>query len=265
MKKLFLLGLAFLLMPALVFANGAPETNVDNSLQEVLDKGVFVLGLDDAFPPMGFRNADDEIVGFDIDLATEVTKRLGVELKCQPIDWNSKEQELSTGNIDCIWNGFSVSEERKKVIQFSQTYLENFQILVVKGDSKVQSKKDLVGKVVGLQGGSTSQDALESDKEFENSLKQVVQFKDNMTALMDLETGGVDAVLMDMVVANYNIQQTEKNFRILPDTFTKEDYAVGFRKSDTKLAEAVNNAFEAMKKDGTMAEIRSKWFKNDIK
>lgn len=264
MKKFVLLFVVAILIPTFLFSMGAKEQQVDNSLNKVLDKGVFVLGLDDSFPPMGYRNEKGEIIGFDIDLAKEVAKRLGVELKCQPIDWNSKEQELMTGNIDCIWNGFSISEERKKVILFSTPYLINYQILVVKGDSPYQSKDDLKGKSLGLQGGSTSADALESDQNFKSSLKEVVQFNDNLTALMDLEAGGVDAVLVDMVVANYNIKQSEKDFRILPDTFAEEDYAIGFRKGDLLLCNAIEQKLNEMADDGTIAEICSNWFENDI-
>src|SRR5690606_36619060 len=121
---------------------------VDNSLEKIMSKGVFVMGRDDTFPPMGFRNEKNEIVGFDVDLAKEVTKRIGVELKLQPIDWNAKEQELNTGNIDCIWNGFTITEERKQAMTFTPPYIHNAQVVVVRDDSPYTTLASLCGKKV---------------------------------------------------------------------------------------------------------------------
>lgn len=264
MKKILALLTLTLLMSFNVFAGGAKETKGDTSLTDIEKKGVFVLGLDDAFPPMGFRNENNEIVGFDIDLAKEVTSRLNLELKLQPIDWNSKEQELATGNIDCIWNGFTISEERKKVITFSKPYLKNKQVLIVKSNSPLTKLSDFKGKIVGLQGGSTASDAMDSSPEFKNSLKDVIEFKDNLTALMDLNKGGVDAVVLDLFVANDNIKRSGMDFKILDEGLTEEEYAIGFRKGDIALKDAVEAKLIEMKNDGTMAKISEKWFDADI-
>jgi polar amino acid transport system substrate-binding protein len=265
MKKFLVCMLIAAVGVTSAFAQGAKETSgVDESLTKVMDKGVFVLGLDDAFPPMGFRDENNEIVGFDIDLAKEVTKRMGVELKPQPIDWNSKEQELATGNIDCIWNGFTKSPAREKVMTFSDTYVLNKQVLVVKTDSSYQNLSDFAGKTVGLQGGSTASDALDSATDFKESLKDTVEFKDNLTALMDLNAGGVDGVILDLLVANDTIQRSQMDFRILSEGLSEEEYAIGFRKGDIALKDAVEEQLIAMQKDGTLATISTKWFGSDI-
>jgi len=236
----------------------------DESLQTVRAKGKLVLGLDDAFPPMGFRNEDNQIVGYDIDLATEVAKRLGVKLVPQPIDWNAKEQELGTGQIDCIWNGFTITAEREKALLFTKPYLRNAQVVVVKKGSAFTTFASLKGKKVGLQAGSSAAGALDASKDFRASLEEVVEFKDNLTALMDLETGGVDAVVMDLIVANDNIKRSGKPYVILKETLAPEVFGVGFRKNDVALRDAVQAALQAMAKDGTLAKITTKWFGSDI-
>lgn len=263
MKKFACVAVA-LCCAAFVFAGGASDSGEDNSLVKIRDSGVFVLGLDDSFPPMGFRNEDNEIVGYDIDLAREVTSRMGVELKLQPIDWNAKEQELNTGNIDCIWNGFTITPERAKMINFSKPYLKNAQVLVVREDSPVKTLKDLSGKTVGLQAGSSAANALEDDADFRASLKGVVEFKDNLLALMDLEARGVDAVVMDLMVANDNINRSGKAYRILAEDLAAEEYGIGFRKNDAALRNEVQRILEEMAADGTIAGIAKTWFGADI-
>jgi polar amino acid transport system substrate-binding protein len=261
-RMLALLAIACLTF-SVVFAAGAQETG-DQSLKKVLDKGKFVLGLDDSFPPMGYRNEKNEIVGFDVDLAKEVTKRLGVELVLQPIDWNAKEQELNTGKIDCIWNGFTITEERKKNLNFSDPYLNNAQVAVVKNSSTYKTLKDLAGKKVGIQAGSSAADAVYGAPDFAKSLKEVVEVKDNLTALMDLEVGGVDAVVLDLMVATDNINRSKKDFRIIDEYLANEEYGVGFRKNDNALRDKVQEILNAMAKDGTMAAISKTWFGSDI-
>ena len=263
MKKLLTL-LLVMIMAFSLSAAGAAESGEDTSLQDVLDKGTFVLGIDDSFPPMGFRDENNEIVGFDIDTAREVANRMGVELVAQPIDWNSKEQELATGNIDCIWNGFTVTPEREEVMIFSEPYLRNAQVVVVRSDSPYNTLADLAGKSIGVQAGSSAQEAIDDTEGFKESLGEVVEFKENLTALMDLEIGGVDGVVMDLVVANYSIQTSGKDFRVLDETLTEEEYAIGFRKNDVALRDKVNSELEAMAADGTLAAISEKWFGDDI-
>jgi len=257
MKKILCAALCLAAVAASAFA-------ADTSLKAVKDKGKFVLGLDDSFPPMGYRNDDNEIVGYDIDLAKEVAKRLGVQLLCQPIDWNAKEQELNTGKIDCIWNGFTITDDREKAMAFTKPYLKNAQVVVVKKDSGFTSLASLKGKKVGLQAGSSAADALAAAASFKASLKQVVEFKDNLTALMDLEQKGVDAVIMDLIVANDSIKRSGKPYVVLAESLAPENYGVGFRKGDLSLRDAVQAQLEAMAKDGTIAKITTQWFGSDI-
>jgi polar amino acid transport system substrate-binding protein len=266
MKKIGIAVLCALIGASMAFAGGRKEAAVggDNSLQSIQNKKQLVLGLDDSFPPMGYRNEQNEIVGYDIDLAKEVAGRLGVALVLQPIDWNAKEQELSTGQIDCIWNGFTITDERKAALSFSKPYLRNAQVVVVKSNSPVTKLSDLAGKIAGLQAGSSAADALDAAASFKASLKNVVEYKDNLTALMDLDVGGADAIILDLVVANDNIQRSGKAFRILSEDLGAEEFGIGFRKGDIALTNAVQATLEAMAKDGTVAKIATKWFGSDI-
>lgn len=266
MKKITIVLLALLLLTSTLFAAGSKEQapGVDNSLQKVLDKGKFILGLDDSFPPMGFRDENNQIVGFDVDLAKGVTSRMGVELVLQPIDWNAKEQELNTGNIDCIWNGFTITEERLNAMTFTPPYVNNAQVVVVKSNSPFTTLASLAKKNIGLQAGSSASEALDNSPEFKASVKAVVEFKENLTGLMDLEIGGIDALILDLLVANDNINRSGKDFRILDEHLTNEAYGVGFRKGEQKLADEVWSQMLAMAADGSLATIATKWFGADI-
>ena len=246
--------------------SGSNAKQEDTSLQYILDREKFIVGLDDTFPPMGFRDDANNIVGFDIDLAQAVSDKLGVELVLQPIEWDAKEQELATKNIDAIWNGFSITEERLANLTMSDPYMENSISLVVAKDSEIASMEDMAGKRLAVQSGSSAQEALDSEenKEFKDSVGKINEFASYVTALMDLETGNSDAVLMDSVVANYMINTAGKDFTILDDALVAEEYAVGFRKGDQALCDAVNNALKELKEDGTVETIATKWFGSDI-
>ncbi|WP_066715985.1 amino acid ABC transporter substrate-binding protein [Clostridium sp. Marseille-P299] len=251
---------------SLVNGNNEATTGEDNSLQYIKDRGKFILGLDDKFPPMGFRNDNDEIVGFDIDLAQAVCDKLGVELVVQTVEWDAKEMELSTKNIDCIWNGFSITDERKEALTMTEPYLENTISMVVRKDSDVKSMADLAGKNIALQAGSAAEETLDADsnKEFKDSLGEIKQFSDYATALMDLETKNSDAVLMDSVVAKYMIGELGKDFVVLDEALAADEYGIGFRKGDQALADAVSNALSELKAEGKVKEIAEKWFGEDI-
>lgn len=178
----------------------------DDSLQKIKDKGVFTLGLDDSFPPMGFRDENDNIVGFDIDLATEVCKRMGVELKVQPIDWDSKELEMETGRIDCIWNGLSITDERLATLYFAKPYIANKQIIIVPEGSDIKTVADLKGKKVGLQKGSSALDALNANA-VAKEVASVTELPDNVTVYTELKAGRIDAFVVDEVVGRYLISK----------------------------------------------------------
>lgn len=264
MKKFSLFLLVLILSSLTLFAQASSEKSTDSSLENIQKKGVFVLGLDDSFPPMGYRDENNEIVGFDIDIASAVCKGLGVTLKCQPIDWSAKEQELATGQIDCIWNGFTKTEEREKSMTLSFAYVNNSQVIVVKGNATYMTQEDLKGKKIGVQAGSSGEEAIEDSPEFKNSVKEIIPYKDYLTALMDLEIGGVDAIVMDLLVANDNINRSGKDFRILDKGLCEEEYVIGFKKGSVALKDAVESEILKLKEDGTLAEIATKWFGADI-
>lgn len=235
----------------------------DKSLENVKANGKFILGLDDSFPPMGFRDENNEIVGFDIDCAKEVASRMGVELVIQPIAWDSKQMELDSGNIDCIWNGMSINEERKEAMNLSDPYLKNDMVFVVLGSSDYQSQADLEGKNIAVQNGSSAQEILEAS-DFAAKAGSIAGYDDNVTAFMDLDANGVDAVFLDSVVANYFITEKQKDYRVLSDVLYEEEYAIGFRKGDQALRDEVQNTLNDMKADGKLGEISTKWFGSDV-
>ncbi len=182
----------------------------DTSLEDLKSRGKFILGLDDSFPPMGFRDENNEIVGVDIDLAAEVCKRLGVELVVQPINWDSKELELTSGKIDCIWNGMTVTDERIEAMFLSKPYLDNRQVVIVEEGSKIAQVSDLAGKTVGLQKGSSAREAFDANP-IASQVKEVVEYEDNVSAFLDLQAGRIDALLVDEVAGNYIIATYGKN------------------------------------------------------
>ena len=223
-----------------------------------------VIGLDDNFPPMGFRDDKNELVGFDIDLAKEAGKRLGAVVSFKPIDWNAKEAELNGNRIDVLWNGLTITEERKANILFTKPYLENRQIIVVTEKSQLKTKAELAGKVVGVQDGSSAVEAIQKDAATAKSLKELKKFGDNVTALMDLSAGRLDALVVDEIVGRYYTGKKPGEYRVLEENFGTEDYGVGTRKGDTELSAKLNKALDDMKADGTAAKISTQWFGKDI-
>jgi polar amino acid transport system substrate-binding protein len=270
MRKMYfkrgIVAIILLVFTALILFSGCQlgSAGTDDSWDKVKEKGKFVLGLDESFPPMGFTDENGEIVGFDIDVAREVCSRLGIELVLQPINWDAKEQELKTGNIDCIWNGFTITEERKQNILFTEPYMNNRQIIVVKEDAPYNKMEDLKGKKLGLQSQSSAQDALDAHEDFKSSLGEVVLFDTNTVAIMDLEKGGIDALLVDEIVIKYYMQNKKAKFKIFEKELSHEEYGIGFRKNDKKLMQKIQETLKAMAKDGTLAEISNKWFEDDI-
>ena len=241
----------------------AAATGEDNSLQKVLDSGKLVLGLDPTFKPMGYTDENDNIVGFDIDVAKEVCSRLGVELETYSVNWDTKEQDLNAGTIDCIWNGLSVSDERKKVMLMSEPYMKNEMVFVVNGSSDVASQADLAGKNIAVQNGSTAQETLLASDVVANGAT-TTELATNVEALQQLELNMVDAAFLDSVVANYEISTSGKDYKVLPDGLAPEEYAIGFRLGDQALCDKIEEILHEMKQDGKLAEISTTWFGSDI-
>ncbi|MDA8445521.1 amino acid ABC transporter substrate-binding protein [Paracidovorax valerianellae] len=223
-----------------------------------------VVGLDDNFPPMGFRDEKNTLVGFDIDMAREAAKRMGVEVEFKPIDWSAKEAELSGQRVDALWNGLTITPERKQNIAFTAPYMENHQIVVVSAKSAIKTKADLAGKVVGAQEGSSAVDAVKKEDAVFKSFKEFKTFGDNVTALMDLSTGRLEAVVVDEVVGRYYVAKKPADYAVLDENFGTEDYGVGVRKDDTALQGRLDKALADMKQDGTAGKIATQWFGKNI-
>ncbi|RCW40916.1 MULTISPECIES: amino acid ABC transporter substrate-binding protein [unclassified Halanaerobium] len=251
-----------IILTVLIVLSGAVVA--EDSLAEIQKKGKIVLGLDDSFPPMGFRSEDGEIVGFDIDLAREVADRMGVELELKPVEWDGVILSLKNGMIDVIWNGLTITPEREKSIDFSRPYIANRQIIIVQDDSEIKNKSDLAGKVVGIQLGSSSVTAVESEPEVLESFKELRKFSNNTEALLDLQSGRVDAVVVDEIVGRYYMSKRPGQFKVLEENFGREEYGIGVRDGADSFRKALNETLEEMIEDGTAAEISEKWFGEDI-
>lgn len=239
----------------------AEETTAEEA--KTTDGGTLIVGFDQDFPPMGFVGDDGEYTGFDLELAQEVAKRLGLEYKAQPIAWDSKDMELESGNIDCIWNGFTMTG-REDDYTWTEPYMANQQVFVVANDSDINSQADLAGKIVEVQADSSAEAALKEAPELTATFKELLTTADYNTAFMDLEQGAVDAIAMDVIVAGYQIQQRNADFKILDDSLSEEEYGVGFKKGNTELRDKVQNTLEEMAEDGTLQEVSEKWFSKDV-
>lgn len=247
--------LAVLLILAAILAVGCAAQSSQPETEEL------IMGLDDTFAPMGFRDEKGELVGFDVDLANEVAERIGVTIKFQPIDWSMKETELNAGNIDLIWNGYTITAERQEKVAFTKPYLENSQIIVTLADSDINTKVDLAGKNVAVQAESSALDAINSEPEVAESFGELVEFSTNNEAFSDLESGRTDALVVDEVNARYFMKQVgEEKYKVLDEDFGDEEYGIGLRKEDTELLKKINDAMDEMKKDGTYDAIYAKWF-----
>lgn len=233
----------------------------DAKVAAAANDGVFKIGLDPEFPPMGYRDTEGNYVGFDIDLAKEVAKRLGMEFEAVPINWDAKNMELGTGNIDCIWNGFTMTGREGDYL-WTSPYVENAQVIVVKENSDIKTSADLAGKVLALQQGSTAENALNSRADIKDTLANTLFVADNVSALNELKAGGVDAVLVDEVVADYYIAKNP-GLKVI-DSIARESYGVGFALGNSALRDKVETTLHEMAKDGTMKKISEQWFGKDI-
>lgn len=254
-------------MIVMLFVNILISVGAVLAQESFIEEGeTIIIGFDDTFAPFGFKDEEGNIVGFDIDLAEEVLSRMNVSYEFQPIDWTTKETELNTGNIDAIWNGYSVTDEREKVVDFSLPYIENRQIILVKADSEIQNKGDLAGKTIATQADSASLEGILKDKEFVASLdgEAPITYSTFVEVFADLDNGRVDAIVVDETLATYylTINKQADDYRILEDNFGEENYAVGFRKSDTAFLELFNATLQEVMDDGTFDEIKEKWFVN---
>ncbi len=246
-------------------ASEEPTQEADASWQTVESKGSFVLGFDAGFAPMGFKDENGEYVGFDIDLANEVASRLGLKIVFQPINWDLKEMELKNGNIDMIWNGLTITDERKENMLFSDPYMNNQQIIVVAADSGIKSKADLAGKTVAAQVDSSAMEAIEAEPDVMDTFGQLIESPDYVEALMELKNGSVDAVVVDEMTGRYYVLADNPDaYLVLEDTFGEEQYGIGFRLEDKTFRDKIQETINALIADGTAAKISQKWFGDNV-
>ncbi|WMM24828.1 amino acid ABC transporter substrate-binding protein [Tissierella sp. MB52-C2] len=265
MKKLKFLVISVVALSLILSGCGAKDKVVD-AWSKIEERGSIIVGLDDTFVPMGFRDKAGNLTGFDVELAKEAASRMGLKIEFQPIDWNLKEQELDSGNIDLIWNGYSISEERLKKVNFTKPYLDNRQVIVALNSSDINTKEDLKNRIVATQNSSSSLEALEKSgaiEDFKNA--EAILFDTYNEAFMDLEAGRVEAVVADQVLARYYIaERGEEKYKVLDDDFGDEEYGVGLRLGDKVLLERLNKALDEMKEDDTAKAISEKWFGENI-
>ncbi len=269
MKKKTLLGIAVAVVLSLgVFAlagcssNSSSSNNASSSDSgSSTDRTTFTVGFDPNFPPYGYRADDGSYTGVDLDMAAEVANRNGWQIQYEPIDWDAKDQLLNSGQIDCIWNGFTM-EGREDGYAFTDPYMENYQEVVVRNDSGITSLDDLAGKTVETQVSSAADMLLSpggSQEELGNSFKSIERVPDFNTAFMDLESGAVDAVVLDRTVANYEMEGRSDQFTVLDPPLDDEHYAVGFALGNEGLRDQVEDTLKQMTADGTAQQILNKY------
>ena len=282
MKKLLAVTIAAVMMTGLLAGCGAGETAAQDTTTEAPEETTaqenadaaqedseqadasaegrtFTVGFDAEFPPYGYMDENGEYTGFDLELAAEVCSRNGWTLVKQPIDWDAKDMELSSGSIDCIWNGFTMNG-REDQYTFTVPYVDNSQVFVVKADSGITAPADLAGKIVGVQKDSSALAALQGDeKALADTFADLPQYADYNTGFMDLEAGAIDALALDIGVANYQIASRGDGYVILDEYLSTEQYGIGFKKGNDELKDTVEKTLLEMADDGTFMEIAEKY------
>lgn len=254
------------LLATTTFITGCGGDNGEKKSSDSTQK--IIVGLDDEFPPMGFRNEKNEIVGFDIDLAKATAEKLGYEVEFKGIDWASKEAELKSKRVDILWNGLDITPEREQNMLFSDPYMDNRQIVFIRhsvSPTAINDEKSLAGLKVGTQAASTSDEYINKNTELKSSLAEYKTYGDFTTAFMDLENGRLDAVIGDEIVGRYYISKH-------PDKIDGLDVVIGsvgqfgfaFRKDDKELRDKVQGAFNEIIKDGSAKKISEQWFGKDL-
>ena len=259
MKKIIYALFGLVLLISLVACGSTTKTSNSTNTQNDNSTKKFIVGFDAEYPPYGFLNDNGEYTGFDLELAEEVCKRLGYELVKQPIDWDSKDMELNSGSIDCIWNGFTVTG-RENNYTWSIPYVDNSIVVVVNNDSNIKELGDLAGKNVIVQAGSSGLSALEDESvpemiDLKNSFNELLQCPDYNSAFMNLEAGLVDAIVVDIGVAKFQLNNRKDQFRMLDSDISKEQYAIGFKKGNTELKDIIEKTVIDIYKDGTFMKI----------
>lgn len=243
--------------------NVKQRANTTDTWPKIERQKKVIIGLDDSFVPMGFRQKSGSLVGYDIDLAKAVFKLYGIKPDFQTIDWSMKETELRNGTIDLIWNGYTKNAQRARTVAFSRTYLKNRQILVTKKSAQITSAAKMKNKTLGLQSGSSGYDSYEgSPKLLKQYVAHSVQYDTFDKAFMDLNAGRIQGLLIDSVYADYYIkhQADAASYRKVVIGFSHEDFAVGLRKGDKTLKHKINHGLRILAQNGMLEKINQKWF-----
>lgn len=261
-KKMFAIGLLCIGAVGMMTGCGGDQKKGANGANGKPEK--IIAGMDDTFAPMGFRDDAGNIVGFDVDIAKAISKEIGVTIEFKPIDWAGKETELSSGRIDCIWNGFSITPEREKVLIFSKPYMANAQVYVVRADSDIQSVEDLKGRKLSIQESSTAQFELDKNEALKKSFESIKAYPDFSSCFMDLESGRCDAILGDTCLIEYYMTKKAGMFRELPGVLSKDSFAIGIKKDNAALQQLLNEGIDKIIASGEAAKISEKWFGKDV-
>ena len=256
-----------LLMTAMIFTGCGGDNSKQGAENTEVKK--IVVGLDDEYPPMGFKDDKNEIIGFDVDLAKAASAKLGTEVEFKAIDWNSKEAELKSGRIDVLWNGLDITPERQENMLFSDPYMDNRQIIFIrKGDEQnagITAESDLAGKNIGTQAGSTAEAYITGNDALKNSFKEFKTYGDYISAFMDLENGRLDAVICDEIVGRYYMAKHPEKLDALDVTVGPvSEFGIAFAKENTELRDKVQKAFDEIVADGTAKKISEQWFGADL-
>lgn len=273
-KKIWALMLALVMVLSTLMLAGCGGTGEEGEgdaaaeltgWEYIQDKGELVVGLDDTFAPMGFRDESNNLVGFDVDMANAVGEILGVTITFQPIDWDSKELELNSKRIDVIWNGLSVTPERMENMSMSKMYLNNSNILMTFNPEVVIDKEeDLANYKIGTQADSSALHVMQSSDKFDLYAENVSEYRTFDEAILDMQAGRVDCIVVDQVLGEYKNSKMDEKMTVCNFNFGDDFFAIGARKADTTLTDKLNESLQQLIDDGTAAEISNKWFGKDI-
>ncbi len=269
-KRLLALSLVAVLVLSMMVLAGCGSDDSGEAeeaeTEETEEGGTLVVGLDDTFAPMGFRDESGEIVGFDIDLATAVAEKIGMEVEFKPIDWDAKEMELNSGNISCIWNGLSITPERMENMALSNKYLNNQIVVMALKDSDVdvKSTEDLANLKIGTQVDTSAVTLMEGDPNYEMFKDNISEYDTYDLAIMDLKAKRLDVIVVDQVLGEYTNNNLGGEMKECSFSFGDDYYVIGFKKDNTELRDKANEALKALIDDGTAADISEKWFGKNI-
>lgn len=264
MKKLLALMMSVMMVLGLAACGGGNDTTT-TGWDYIADKGELVIGLDDTFAPMGFRDTNNELVGFDIDLANAVGELLGVNVTFNPIDWDAKDMELSSKNIDCIWNGMSATPERQEAYALTKKYLNNKIVIMTMDENlNIQSADDLANITMATQADSAALETMQANDAWESFQSNVLEVPTYDEAILAMQGGRVQAIVVDQVLGEYKNANMGGTMKVMDFNFGDDFYAIGCRKGEADVADKINDALQQLIDNGTAAEISEKWFGTDI-